>query len=200
MAAVAARIADLSMASAPKGRGAALRHLWTGVGRQPPSAEEQHVQKLRRLGVIKDELAPPGTRVLRGIWVYVQKERAHTGGQLERSARYAADGSTQRPGEDHGETSCPTVNLTCFFIDEARASQDPTIVREVWDCVGAFYHTRPSRRQYIRPAPGHGTFDKAGRALMCLRCGQPLPRGLLFGDVSRVPSLAKSLRPLPLLP
>jgi len=165
---------EAQLTRAPSHRFQALRRSdrerW--VGRGPTSAESRHIAKLTKLLVYRYEVPRPEDNTMRGIWVYALKGRAHSGGELEASARYAGDGRTQIRGVDHGETHCPTSHMTSFLVDEARAAQDPSIIREIWDCIGAYYLTIPSYRQFVVPPPGYSRIDKSGRPMMwrLLRC------------------------------
>jgi hypothetical protein len=164
------------LSKAPTTRGRALKRpdaeAW--VGRRESSAESRHVEKLRNLKVFQYEVPGPDDVVMSGLWVYALKLRSHEGSDgrsvddKECSARYTANGSTQKEGYDYGETHCPTPQLASIWIDEARAAQDDTIVREIWDWVGAFYQTKNLRRQFVRPPPGYERRDSLGRPMMWL--------------------------------
>jgi hypothetical protein len=164
--------ADLKRAPSNRRNALSRRDRDRWVGRGPTSAESKHIAKLQRLGVFRYEVPEAGDNVMRGLWVYALKERAHSGGEMESSARYTGDGGTQVPGVDHGVTHCPTSSPTSFLIDEARAAQDASIIREIWDCIGAYYMTVPAYKQFVRPPPGYEKYDEQGRPMMwrLLRC------------------------------
>lgn len=161
---------------APTSRAAAARRpdaeKW--LAKDESGAEGRHVQKVTKLGLYQYEVPNPDDIVMNGMWVYVMKVRAHSNGELEESARYTGIGTKQIPGVDCGETHCPTSSYESFLIDEARAANDPEILREVWDVVGAFYHALRDKRfrQFIRPPPGYEKYNAHGRALMwrLLKC------------------------------
>ena len=140
------------------------------------TAERKHLdEKISHFGVVTEttlakeearwkkelpQLPVPKFNVMRSRWVYACKKRAHSEGGLEISARIVTKGFTQREGVDFDSTSADTMALMSYFINEARAAQDPGILRENWDVKGAFYNASPSHLQLMAPPPGTVFKDK----------------------------------------
>ena len=116
-------------------------------------AETEHVAKLVGLEVFKEVRRPPGVNVMRGRWVYASKVRAHSEGEVENSARYTAMGFTQRLGWDYDEVYAPTMSLVSYRTNEARAVNEPGVITEAWDAIGAYYQTVQIGAQYIKRPP-----------------------------------------------
>ena len=137
-------------------------------------AERKHLAKIgpQGLDVYEEVELPPGCTVMKAKWVYAQKERAHSKGELERSARITACGYSQKEGQDYGryETSMQTMAISSYLCQEANAvNSDTKIFDEVWDISGAYYHSWPTFRQYLRPRAR----QRNGNLVWCLKRGMP---------------------------
>ena len=96
-------------------------------------------------------------RVLNATWAFAEKERAHSEGEKEASARVAAGGYGQELYVDYNKTYAPTMCLTAYKANEADAANDESITRECWDISGAYYLTTPIYVQYMKEPPGFET-------------------------------------------
>ena len=118
-------------------------------------AELKHLKKIIDIGVIKMTLRSEAAVIMKGRWVYALKERAHSDGQLEASARYVPMGFTQQHGVDYDETTSPTMAMASYKALEAIAAQCRLVIRECWDITGAYYRAFPKYRQFVEQPPGH---------------------------------------------
>ena len=128
------------------------------------AAEKKHLDKVRRLKLFKLTKIPPGANVMQGKWVYAFKERQHSDGDVEKSARLTAMGFTQKQYIDYGETYAPTMAMAAYKMNEARAANDTSIIRECWDVEGAFYMASPKYDQYMEP-PAGARIDEHGKPI-----------------------------------
>ena len=112
--------------------------------------------------VLKIKDLPPGKRAVPSRWVFACKERQHAeAGEKERSARVAYRGDRDVPDNRATGNASHTASMTTYFIMEAWASQDETIVRECWDVSGAYYKSMSRKEQYMAAPPGFDV-DKDG--------------------------------------
>ena len=110
--------AELSLKKAPKTRREMLARPDAAAFLK---AELEHLEKIGQQGlqsyeVISKSLLPQGSRPMRNRWVYALKERAHSGGELEASARLTAKGYTQEGGRVYDETHMPTMSLSSLYM------------------------------------------------------------------------------------
>jgi len=146
---------NIDLSRAPATRGQMLkrpdRNIWL-------KAERNHLVKIgpSKLDVYEETSHPPKQRIMRGKWVYAYKERAHSQGELEASARYTAMGFTQVHGVDYDETHMPTMAQASYFAQEAHfVNSAEQMFDEVWDISGAYYLSIPEYRTYMMPPPGY---------------------------------------------
>ena len=167
------------MSAKEKGLGGAPKH-WRQIAGRPDAekwrkAQEEHIEKLVKLGVFEvvslKKLKASGKpfKLLNATWAFTEKERAHSNGELEASARVAAGGYGQEQYVDYDETYAPTMSLTSYKILEAEAANDPDIIRECWDISGAYYRSIPKYNQYMKMPPGFETGpDNIWKLLKCM--------------------------------
>ena len=139
------------------------------------TAQREHIEKLKKLKVFevttRAAVKKLGKqfRVLNATWAFCEKERAHSGGEMEASGRVAAGGYGQEHLVDYDKTYAPTMAMTAYKANEADAAVDPTIIRECWDISGAYYRSLPDFDQYMKEPPGFETGpDNIWHLLRCM--------------------------------
>ena len=139
------------------------------------TAQKEHIKKIKDMKVFevvtRKSVAKLGHkyRVLNATWAFDEKERAHSKGLKEASARVAAGGYGQEQYVDYNETYAPTMSMTAYKANEADAANDSSIIRECWDISGAYYRSIPKYRQYMKEPPGFETGpDNIWHLLRCM--------------------------------
>jgi hypothetical protein len=130
-------------------------------------AMKEEIGMLQRRGTWVLETPPPDRKVIGCRWMYVIK-RGPSGEITRYKARLVAQGFSQVPGIDYGDTFSPTVHMDTLRI-LLHLSAAHRWHRAQDDVTGAFLHSKLDHVVYMRQPPGFedGT-DRVARLILGL--------------------------------
>ncbi|QRV85201.1 Retrovirus-related Pol polyprotein from transposon TNT 1-94 [Ceratobasidium sp. AG-Ba] len=115
------------------------------------AAMEEEVNTLEKMGTYQLVELPAGRKAMGNKWVLTIK-RNELGEPIRYKARLVAQGFSQQPGIDFGQTFAPVVRLDSIRILASLANQNDWDIRQL-DVHSAYLHAKVEEELYMKQIP-----------------------------------------------
>ncbi|QRW11755.1 Retrovirus-related Pol polyprotein from transposon TNT 1-94 [Ceratobasidium sp. AG-Ba] len=115
------------------------------------AAMEEEVNTLKKMGTYQLVELPAGRKAMGNKWVLTIK-RNKLGEPIRYKARLVAQGFSQQPGIDFGQTFAPVVRLDSIRILASLANQNDWDIRQL-DVHSAYLHAKVEEELYMKQIP-----------------------------------------------